>query len=136
VWVVDHLSDDIAIVDVAAGNVVKTLRVGDEPTDVVFAKTRRAETRRGPRSVCLAAENRVKAFDPLTLALLGTIPLFSDGPQALALSPDTTQGLRRRVPVGQSHHGRPLPGRAEQRRPAGAGARHARRPAAPPRRWR
>jgi DNA-binding beta-propeller fold protein YncE len=29
VWVVDHLSDDVAIVDVAAGNVVRTLRVGD-----------------------------------------------------------------------------------------------------------
>jgi len=91
VWVVDHLSDDIAIVDVAAGNVVKTLRVGDEPTDVVFAKTSTAPN--APRSafVCLAAENRVKAFDPLTLALLGSIPLFSDDPQALALSPDTTK---------------------------------------------
>src|SRR4029453_17693470 len=39
VWVVNHVSDDVSVVDVAAGNVVKTIRVGDEPTDVAFAGT-------------------------------------------------------------------------------------------------
>ena len=39
VWVVNHLSDSISIVDVAASppRVVRTLLVGDEPRDVVFA---------------------------------------------------------------------------------------------------
>ena len=92
VWVVDHLSDDVAIVDVAAGNVVRTLRVGDEPTDVVFAKTSSAPGASRVAFVCLSAEDRVKAFDPVTLAPAGSpIPVFSDDPRALALSPDSTQ---------------------------------------------
>jgi DNA-binding beta-propeller fold protein YncE len=39
VWVVNHLSDSISIVDVASSppRVVRTLLVGDEPRDVVFA---------------------------------------------------------------------------------------------------
>jgi len=92
VWVVNHLSDDISIVDVAAGNVVRSLRVGDEPTDVVFAKTSTAPNAPRVAFVCLSAEDRVKAFDPLTLAPIGSpISIFSDDPRALALSPDTTK---------------------------------------------
>jgi YVTN family beta-propeller protein len=91
VWVVNHLSDDISIVDVAAGNVVKTLRVGDEPTDVVFAKNSTAPNAPRIAFVCLSAEDRVKAFDAATLTPLGAIDIFSDDPRALALSPDTTQ---------------------------------------------
>ena len=39
VWVVNHLSDSISIVDVASvpPRVVRTLLVGDEPRDIVFA---------------------------------------------------------------------------------------------------
>src|SRR5262245_22640949 len=37
VWVVNHLSDSVSIVDVAARRVTRTLLVGDEPRDVVFA---------------------------------------------------------------------------------------------------
>src|SRR5262245_40672354 len=37
VWVVNHLSDSVSIVDVAARRVVRTLLVGDEPRDIVFA---------------------------------------------------------------------------------------------------
>src|SRR5262249_56077832 len=39
VWVVNHLSDSISIVDVATSppRVVRTLLVGDEPRDIVFA---------------------------------------------------------------------------------------------------
>lgn len=39
VWVVNHLSDSVSIVDVAATppRVIKTLLVGDEPRDIVFA---------------------------------------------------------------------------------------------------
>jgi YVTN family beta-propeller protein len=39
VWVVNHLSDSISVVDVASGRVVRTLLVGDEPRDIVFAGT-------------------------------------------------------------------------------------------------
>src|SRR5262249_32026735 len=39
VWVVNHLSDSVSIVDVGATppRVVRTLLVGDEPRDIVFA---------------------------------------------------------------------------------------------------
>src|SRR5215475_13874718 len=39
VWVVNHLSDSVSIVDVSAvpPRVVRTLLVGDEPRDIVFA---------------------------------------------------------------------------------------------------
>ena len=37
VWVVNHLSDSVSVVDVASGRVVRTLLVGDEPRDIVFA---------------------------------------------------------------------------------------------------
>src|SRR5437867_943575 len=40
VWVVNHLSDSVSIVDVtnaAEARVVRTLLVGDEPRDIVFA---------------------------------------------------------------------------------------------------
>src|SRR5690606_7719370 len=39
VWVVNHLSDSVSIVDVASqpARVVRTLLVGDEPRDIVFA---------------------------------------------------------------------------------------------------
>src|SRR5690606_6734165 len=41
VWVVNHLSDSVSVVDVASTppRVVRTLLVGDEPRDVVFAGT-------------------------------------------------------------------------------------------------
>src|SRR5437867_1444221 len=39
VWVVNHLSDSVSVVDVASSppRVVATLLVGDEPRDIVFA---------------------------------------------------------------------------------------------------
>ncbi len=41
VWVVNHLSDSVSVVDLAAAppRVVRTLLVGDEPRDIVFAGT-------------------------------------------------------------------------------------------------
>ncbi len=39
-WVVNHLSDSISIVDLKALTVIRTLLVGDEPRDIVFANNR------------------------------------------------------------------------------------------------
>ena len=36
-WVANHLSDTVTIVDLDAGTAVRTLHVGDEPTDIAFA---------------------------------------------------------------------------------------------------
>ncbi|RKG95534.1 hypothetical protein D7V97_37070 [Corallococcus sp. CA053C] len=110
VWVVNHLSDSVSIVRVDAGGhggaVTRTLLVGDEPRDIVFAGT-------GKKRAFITAAHRGQntAFDPqLTTpgvgradvwvfdsenlgATLGGTPLtrvslFGDTPRALAASPD------------------------------------------------
>jgi DNA-binding beta-propeller fold protein YncE len=119
VWVVNHLSDSISIVDVGATppRVVRTLIVGDEPRDVVFAgpasggfRTRAFVTaaHRGHQrpnqadpplvspQLTTAGVGRadVWVFDATNLGatLEGTpltrIVLFADTPRALAVSPD------------------------------------------------
>lgn len=113
VWVVNHLSDSVSIVDVASAppRVVRTLLVGDEPRDVVFAGSAvggvfpRAfitTARRGqnlPAGVApqLTTEGVPRAlvfvFDANDLgAPLGGTPeevieLFGDTPRALAATP-------------------------------------------------
>src|SRR4029450_5698596 len=44
VWVVNHLSDSVSVVDLTStpARVARTLLVGDEPRDIVFAGTNRA----------------------------------------------------------------------------------------------
>ncbi len=83
VWVVNHVSDDISIVDLSSGHVVRTLLVGDEPTDVVFAG--------GRAFVCVSREAKLRVYDLLDLeAPPVDIPLAMGSPRALALSPDQT----------------------------------------------
>src|SRR5438874_2663625 len=36
-WVVNWLSDSVSVVDLSTGNVTRTIDVGDEPTDALFA---------------------------------------------------------------------------------------------------
>jgi YVTN family beta-propeller protein len=108
VWVVNHLSDSVSVVDVAATppRVVRTLLVGDEPRDVVFAgpgRTRafvtaahRGQNRPGDPQLTTPGIGRadVWVFDALDLGpdLGGTplriLTLFGDTPRALAASPD------------------------------------------------
>lgn len=80
VWVVNMLSDSISIVDVASRRVVDTLRVVDEPSDVVFAG--------GKAFVTAATVDQVFVFDAATRAPLGSIAVFGKDPRALAASPD------------------------------------------------
>ncbi|MCE9575156.1 MAG: hypothetical protein K8W52_18535 [Deltaproteobacteria bacterium] len=112
VWVVNHLSDSVSIVDVepvAGSHVVRTLLVGDEPRDIVFA---------GPGKnrafITTAHRGQNAGFDPqlttpgigradvwvfdatnLGTSLGGTpltrVNLFADTPRALAVSADGTQ---------------------------------------------
>ncbi len=105
VWVVNHLSDSVSIVDVASlpRRVVRTLLVGDEPRDVVFAgpggnrafitSAHRGQNRPGDPQLTTAGVGRadVWVFDALDLgtALGGTpltiVTLFGDTPRALAV---------------------------------------------------
>jgi DNA-binding beta-propeller fold protein YncE len=108
-WVVNHLSDSVSIVDVrdpARAHVTRTLLVGDEPRDIVFAGTRRdrafittahrgQNTGRDPQLTTPGVGRAdVWVFDADHLgAKLGggpltVITLFADTPRALAVTPD------------------------------------------------
>jgi len=105
VWVVNHLSDSVSVVQLAdddppSPRVVATLEVGDEPRDIVFARADRSRAfittaHRGqnrPSDPQLTTEGIGRAdvwvFDATTRAALPIIALFSDTPRALAVSPD------------------------------------------------
>jgi DNA-binding beta-propeller fold protein YncE len=116
VWVVNHVSDSVSVVDVAHAppRVVRTLLVGDEPSDIVFAGAGRAfitTAHRGQQrsSPALAGvpgagdpqlttrgvgRADVWVFDAANLgATLGGRPLaivtlFGDTPRGLAVTPD------------------------------------------------
>jgi DNA-binding beta-propeller fold protein YncE/mono/diheme cytochrome c family protein len=111
VWVVNHLSDSVSIVDVAQvpPRVVQTLWVGDEPRDIVFAGAERERAfittaHRGQNSPVDPALNTagigradVWVFDSKVVddapggGPLSIITLFGDRPRPLAVSAD---GLR------------------------------------------
>jgi YVTN family beta-propeller protein len=111
VWVVNHLSDSVSIVDVSGlPRVVRTLLVGDEPNDIVFAGPggARAFITTAYRGQNLQAPLDVRGefdapgvgralvwvFNALSLgtSLGGTpvtvVEMFGDKPRALAVSPD------------------------------------------------
>jgi YVTN family beta-propeller protein len=109
VWVVNHLSDSVSIVDIASvpARVVRTLLVGDEPRDIVFAGADGARVfismahrgqntpyPRGEYDVPGLGRADVWVFDANDLGTsLGGTPLarltmFGDRPRALAATPD------------------------------------------------
>jgi YVTN family beta-propeller protein len=110
VWVVNHLSDSVSVValddDAASGHVVRTVLVGDEPRDIVFAGPHRKRA-----FITTAHRGQNAPFDPqltvpgvgradvwvfdaeaLGTSLGGTpltiVTLFADTPRALAVTPD------------------------------------------------
>lgn len=111
-WVVNHLSDSISVVDLVAQppRVVKTLLVGDEPRDIVFAGrdkslafiTTAHRGQNGPNDQPIDAElftpsvgrADVWVFDVnATGESIGGDPvdvlsMFGDTPRALTVSPD------------------------------------------------
>jgi DNA-binding beta-propeller fold protein YncE len=116
VWVVNHISDSISIVSLTGTpHVVRTLVVGDEPRDIVFAGTpqrafittaHRGQQRTDPSIARVPGAGDpqfttpgipradVWVFDPANLdTTFGGTPLrilsvFTDTPRALAVSPD------------------------------------------------
>ncbi|HET9484902.1 MAG TPA: hypothetical protein VFO79_13165, partial [Xanthomonadales bacterium] len=80
-WVVNHVSDSVSVVDVAARRVTATLATADEPFDVVFARSR--------AFVSCSQANQVLVFDLGDLARAPVvIPIQGEDPRALAVSPD------------------------------------------------
>ena len=97
-WVANWLSDSISIVDLATGNVTRTIDVGDEPTDIVFAGSVRPMA-----FVCVSGggslltgtpidrlgRGQVKVFNPDSPLLVPqTIEIFGKQPRALARNAD------------------------------------------------
>jgi YVTN family beta-propeller protein len=82
VWVVNHVSDSVSIVDLAAGNVKATLDTDDEPCDVVFAGTP------ARAFVSCSQANTVLVFDPANLATAPVrLAIRGEDPRAMAVNP-------------------------------------------------
>jgi YVTN family beta-propeller protein len=112
-WVVNHLSDSVSVVDLSTcstgtPSVTRTILVGDEPRDIVFAGTdgnrafitaaHRGQNRPGDPLFTTEGIGRADVWvfdatltrgallsDPLTI-----VQLFTDTPRALTVSPDGT----------------------------------------------
>jgi YVTN family beta-propeller protein len=94
VWVVNWLSDSVSIVDLTLGNVVCTIDVGDEPTDILFAgsdgqKAFVCVSGGGRQTIdgisVTGANGAVKIFDPANLhAAPQVINILAKQPRALA----------------------------------------------------
>lgn len=81
-WVVNQLSDDVSIVNLNTMHVRSTLRVGDEPGDVVFAGSPvRAY-------VSVAQLDLVRVIDPASLETEVSIAIGGRMPRALARTAD------------------------------------------------
>lgn len=108
VWVVNHLSDSVSIVDLRgpSARVTRTLQVGDEPRDIVFGGQRKDRA-----FITVAHRGQNAPFDPqfntpgvgradvwvydanhlgsdLNGHPINIINLFTDTPRALEVSPD------------------------------------------------
>lgn len=59
VWVTNWLSDSVSVVDLQTWNVTRTIDVGDEPTDVIFAGQQQPMA-----FVCVSGLSQVKVYDP------------------------------------------------------------------------
>ncbi|QOJ00330.1 MAG: YncE family protein [Phycisphaeraceae bacterium] len=80
-WVVNHVGDNVSVVDLNALHVIATLRVADEPADVAFAG--------GKAFVTCMTTSQVFVFNTADLNQPPTIlALEGNEPRSLAVSPD------------------------------------------------
>ena len=80
-WVVNHISDSVSVVDVARRMVIDTLATADEPFDVVFTS--------GRAFVSCSQANAVWVFDTAERARAAqVIPILGEDPRSLAVSAD------------------------------------------------
>lgn len=81
VWVVNHISDSVSIVDLNAMNVIATIRTDDEPADVVFAGSPQRAF------VSCSQTNTVLVFDPTNLSVPPVkISIQGEEPRAMAVN--------------------------------------------------
>lgn len=82
-WVVNEVSDTVAIINLAEKRITQVLQVDDEPADVVFAQ--------GKAFVSSPRQATVRVFDATTKAALATIALPGLSPAALCTNADGTK---------------------------------------------
>jgi YVTN family beta-propeller protein len=68
-WVTNWLSDSVSVVDLTTGNVIRTIDVGDEPTDIVFIGQHREKA-----FVCVSGLSQLKVYN---------VDALSDSPQVV-----------------------------------------------------
>jgi YVTN family beta-propeller protein len=81
-WVVNHISDSINIVDLESRAVTRVIPTRDGPADVVFA----GDPERA--FVSCPPENLVLVIDPATGTLIQSLKIPGERPKAMAVSPD------------------------------------------------
>jgi YVTN family beta-propeller protein len=82
VWVLNHISDSISVVDLKRAVVVATIQVGDRPGDIVFAA-------QGHRAfVSSMTERCVYVIDTESYETISEISIAGNNPRSLAVSQD------------------------------------------------
>ena len=86
-WVTNHTSDTVSVINTTNCSVKATLQTADEPVDVVFAGT--------PQRAWVACSqvNKLLLFDPadLSAGITAQVALEGEDPRSLAVSPDGSQ---------------------------------------------
>jgi len=80
-WVVNHVSDSISIVDLTADRVISTLKTADEPTDVVFYTD--GGNAGNLAAVSCSQPDLIQVYDADTLAFVDEIEILGEDPRAL-----------------------------------------------------
>ena len=84
-WVVNQISDSVSIIDLATMRVRKTILVGDEPADVVFAGSPEKAF------VSLSMAEKVAVMDAAAPGTVTNVAIAGSSPRALTASPDGTK---------------------------------------------
>ncbi|MCU0796810.1 MAG: hypothetical protein MUF31_12855 [Akkermansiaceae bacterium] len=82
-WIVNEGADSVSIVSLTENRIITTLRVPDEPADLLFAA--------GKAFVSCSQGRAIAVFDATTRTSLGTIEIDGVAPRALAASADGTK---------------------------------------------
>lgn len=82
-WVVNQISDSVSVVNLQSMSLERTVLVGDEPADIVFAGAPQRAF------VSLAQPRQIATFDPeVTAPAITTININGNQPRAMTTSPD------------------------------------------------
>ena len=81
-WVVNQISDSVSVVDLATLRVTRTIAIGDEPADLVFAGSPQKAF------VTLNIAEKVAVVDATTPGTVTNITIAGSAPRSMAVSPD------------------------------------------------